>query len=120
MSTFKRIVSVTAGATNTNLMTGSKFEFLGRAAVVRVYGAADIAAGGTQGVGEIDLTLGNVVVGEDLPLPIAAAGQGPTRNEHLITRGIGAPGDRIQLRLRETGGADTVTARVQVDIDEIG
>lgn len=100
-------------------MAGSKFEFLTRPSVVSLFAAADIA-GGAQGVGLLDLTLGNVVAGDDLRIPITQVlGAGPERNQHLVTNAVGAAGDRIQLRVRETGGAQTLTTRLQVDIKEI-
>lgn len=104
----------TASTTNTNLLTGSKFEFLSRPSVVKVYACGDTATGSV----EMDFTLGNVVVGDDLVVPLRVATLGPLRSEDLLTRAIGRAGDRIQIRLRETAGTTTPT-RVLVDIDEV-
>jgi hypothetical protein len=114
MATFRANWAGTASTTLQNLMAGSKFEFLSRPAVVRVYGAADTATGSVQ----MDLTLGNVVVGDNLLVPLRTATLGPLRNEDLITKGIGRPGDRIQIRLQEIGAVNTPT-RILVDIDDI-
>lgn len=99
-----------------NLLTGRKQEFLSRPAVVTVFQAQDPAVG----IGETDLTLGNVVVGEDLvPNVSLGAGEGPLVNSDMISRGVGAAGDRIQIRVRETGGALAAVVRTLVTIDDI-
>jgi hypothetical protein len=106
-----------SGTVTTNLMTGSKFEFLPRNAVVSVYGAMDPVV---AGVVELDFTLGNVIVGDNLPLNRTTAGEGPNRNTDLIAQGVGAGGDRIQLRTAEVGtGALNVPFRVLVQINEL-
>jgi hypothetical protein len=99
---------------NTNIMAGSKFEFLNRPSVVRVYAALDTGDAAT-----IDFSLGNVTVGEDLQPVITAAGAGPNRNEHLLVQGSGAPPDRIQIRVRETSGVAAAVYRVLVEIVEL-
>lgn len=114
MSTVRLDWAGTLSTTNTNLLAGSKFEFLSRPSVVRVYAVADDSTGSV----EMDFTLGNVVVGDDLVLPLFTANQGPLRSEHLLTRAVGRAGDRIQIRLREVAGTTSPT-RVLVDIDEI-
>jgi hypothetical protein len=105
------------GTVTTNLMTGSKFEFLPRNSVVSVYGAMNNVA---AGVVELDFTLGNVIIGDNLPLNRTADGEGPNRNTDLIAQGVGAAGDRIQLRTAEVGaGALDVPFRVLVQINEL-
>lgn len=106
---------IAAGATNVNLLTGRKQEFLSRPAVVTVYQVQDTGVG----VGATDLTLGNVVVGEDLVPNDSAVGFGPRTNEDMISRGVGAAGDRIQIRVRETGGIAILTVRTLVTIDDL-
>ena len=105
----------TAGTTNNNLASGEKFEFLSRPSVVKLYLACDASAGSVTA----DFSLGNVVVGDNLVPRYVTAGSGPNRNEHLLLRAVGRAGDRIQLRLRETGGATATPTRAMIEIDEI-
>lgn len=115
MSVFRVNTTVAAGGTVANIMAGSKFEFLARPSAVRVFAVQDAAD-----LAELDFTLGNVVIGEDLPLTERAAGEGPSMTDDKLVAGVGAPGDRIQIRLRETGGAAPAITRVVVDIAELG
>jgi len=114
MPVFKSVQTVALNSVVTNLMTGSKFEFLPRNSVVRIYAAQDTGTGNV----DIDYTLGNVVVGDSLAPNIVAAGTGPDRNTDLLATGVGAAGDRIQLRAQETAGTNT-PIRVLVEINEI-
>ncbi len=118
MPVFKNVQTVAISGVVTNIMAGSKFEFLPRNSVVRVYGIQD---GGT-GIVDLDFTLGNVVVGDSLGLnqtTAANAGTGPDRNTDLLATGVGAAGDRIQIRAQETGGAIATPIRVLVEINEV-
>ena len=118
MPVFKFEETTAASGVNNNIMTGSKFEFLPRNAVVSVYAAQDLTGfPGTQNV-NMDFTLGNVVIGDNLGLAAAADGTGPDRNTSLLAQGVGAAGDRIQLRTVETVGAPA-TYRVLVQINEL-
>jgi len=103
------------GTTINNLVAGEKFEFLSRPAVVKFYLCTDTGTG----VVEADITLGNVVVGDNLISPLHTATLGPERDKHLLARAIGRAGDRIQVRLRETGGSANSPTRLLVEIDEI-
>lgn len=114
MPIFQFNESLAAGATNVNIMTGSKFEFLPRNSVVRIYAAQDLAD-----LGEMDISLGNVVIGEDLAMNQKTAGLGPDRNQDLLAQAAGMAGDRIQIRVRETGGAAATVYRVLVEIVEL-
>ena len=104
----------TASSTINNLVAGEKFEFLSRNSVIKVYACADTATGAV----EADFSLGNVIVGDNLVIPLHTATLGPERDKHLLARAIGRAGDRIQLRMRETGAVNTPT-RVLIEIDEI-
>ena len=99
--TLKLTTTVLSGTTNDNLLTGSKFDYLARPAVVTVYGVQEVVA--TSSI-SLDFTLGNVVVGDDLVANIQAAGVGPKVNEDIVAEGVGEAGDRITVRLRETTG----------------
>lgn len=118
MPVFKTDDTQAAGTVTTNLMTGSKFEFLPTNSVVSVYGAQDTVA---NGLVELDFTLGNVIVGDNLPLnKKASAGEGPDRNRDLLAQGVGAAGDRIQLRTAEVDPTGApVPFRVLVQINQL-
>lgn len=114
MPVFRFTDQIAAGDVNENILAGSKFEFLSRPSAVRVFAVQDAGH-----LAEMDLTLGNVVVGENLRLNEAAAGTGPSRSDDFAVSGVGRPGDRIQVRLRETGGVAVAVVRVLVEINEL-
>lgn len=101
--------SIAAGGIVLNLLTGSKFEYLPQPAAIMVYGTADAA--GLQ----MELTFGNVIECDQMEVPILAAA-GPNRSDHLLASGVGAAGDRIQLRLQNTSGAAIAASRFLIDI----
>lgn len=106
------------GAVINNIMAGNKFEFLPRNGVVRVYASQDVGA--AQGNTELDFTLGNVVVGDDLACNGAAtAGVGPDRNTDLLATGVAMAGDRIQIRAQNTDAVNASDFRVLVEINDI-
>lgn len=117
MPVFKDVQTVATSGVVTNIMAGSKFEFLPRNSVIRIYASQD---GTTRNV-DLDFTLGNVVVGDSLaPNRSAAVGVGPDRNTDLLATGVGAAGDRIQIRAQETTGvAGGQPIRVLVEINEL-
>ena len=115
MSVIRKTQTVTAGATTANLVAGSVFEFLTRPSAVRVFAAQDTATGAV----EMTFKLGNVVFGEDLPLPVKTAGLGPDQDQDKLVGAMGAPGDRISVILKETGGVTNTPTRVQIEINEV-
>lgn len=118
MPVFKFQDTALANAVNNNIMTGSKFEFLPRNSVVSIYAAQDLTGfPGTNNI-NLDFTLGNVVIGDNLPLSALNDGTGPNRNEDLLAQGVGAAGDRIQIRTVETAGGPQ-DYRVLVQINEL-
>ncbi len=114
MSLFRENVTVPVGGTVVNIMAGSKFEFLSRPSAVRIFAVQDLTD-----LALLDFSLGNVVVGEDLPLSEVAAGTGPSMSDDKLIAGVGAAGDRIQIRLRETGGVVVANTRIAVEIAEL-
>lgn len=102
---------VNSGTTINNLLTGSKFDYLPQAAVVKVFQVQDIVLASEV---ETNFTLGNVVVGDQLiPNVAAGANQGPKTNEDLLAEGVGRGGDRIQISVRETTGITNANAIVR-------
>jgi hypothetical protein len=101
--------ALAAGGIVQNLLTGSKFEYLPSAAAITVYAVADAA--GVQ----LELTFGNVIECDQMDLPVKAATVGPNRSDDLIAAGVAAPGDRLQIKLQNTGAGAT-NIRTMVDI----
>ena len=115
MSIFRSTTTLAAAGVNPNLLNGSKFEFLGQAAVVTLY-ATDF---GGAAASELTFTLGNVVVGENVPVNTSAvAGAISTLND-LIGSGVGAPGDRIQIAARNTDAGATTAVSIMLHINEL-
>lgn len=114
MSIFRIRQNLTAGQTIPNLMNGNKFEFLGRPAVVSIWGTDD----GT-GRGQIDFTLGNLVVGEDLDLNNAVVAGDIRKDSDFIGAGAGMPGDRIQIRARNLDAVNAVNVNLLIEINEV-
>jgi len=104
--------TVAAGVTVSNILAGSKFEFMPQAAAILVYAIHD--AGGPV---IMDITFGNVVEGDAMVVPITAtAGDGPNIQDHLLASGVAAPGDRLQIKVQNTSAATTANVRTLVQI----
>ena len=116
MPVFTHTESLIAAGVNNNIMAGSKFEFLPRNGVVRIYAAQDISANSNV---DLDFTLGNVVIGDNLAPNYVTASTGPDRNTDLLATGVAAAGDRIQIRAQETDGTNPQVFRVLVEINEL-
>ena len=112
MPIIREALTFTANEVKTNILSGSKFEFLPRPSVVRVY-----ASQSTANEVELDFSLGNVVVFEDVN-PNAGTAGAVNRDTDLIGQGVGAGGDRIQIRATETSGT-TSDATVLVEIIDL-
>ncbi len=106
MPNFAILVSVPAGGTFANAFAGSAFEFLGRnsrvtiAATVIAAGLSDVTATIQYGA-EVQLeegTLNSEGTGDRV-------GIGPQMPESIIVDDVGAAGDRLVMRLTNTGGA---------------
>lgn len=116
MAIFRVTDTIPAGGVNTNLLNGSKFEFLGRPSAVSLFASQD-GAGAPNA--NLDLTMGNVVVGEDVSPNTAAMAGNISRDSDGVGSGVGDAGDRIQLRARNLSAADPVNINVLVDISEL-
>lgn len=114
MSIFKIQREMQAGEVVVNLMAGSKFEFLSRPAVVSIWATQELEVADVQ----LDLTLGNVVVAEDINPNLDAASIVDKQRDG-IGSGVGDAGDRIQLRARNTDAVTTPLLTVLVEINEI-
>lgn len=115
MPTHRFSVTVAAGAQVANALAGSQFEFLGAPSVVQVYMAQDTAVG----IGEAEVFFGQELEAVQAPIPMRVATLGPEVPEDLIVDDVGAPGDRIVIRLIETGGAAGAVIRGMVKVTPI-
>ncbi len=106
MPTARFTNALLANAVVENLIAGSQFEFLGRPSRVQVYAVADAAD-----VVNLEVFFGQELQATPAPVPRVADGTGPTVPDDLVVDDIGAPGDRLVLRLTNTLGlaADTRT-----------
>lgn len=104
--------SIAPGGIVTNLLAGSKFEFLPQPSAIIVYGTADAA--GLQ----MELTFGNVIECDQMEVPILA-GAGPNIQDHRLAAGVGAAGDRVVLKLQNTSGAAIAASRFLIEIRPI-
>lgn len=105
--------TVLAASTVTNILAGSKFEFMPQAAAVMVYAVQDLAVGGPV---VMDVTFGNVVEGDGLIVPQNTVGLGPDTQNHMIASGVAAPGDRLQISLQNTHATVNTPVRTLVVI----
>lgn len=103
---------IAAGAAVANILAGSVFEFVGQPTAVMIYGVMDGPAVGTV---SMDCLFGSTVEAQTLQVPTFTATLGPNRSDHLLVSGIATPGDRLQIRLANGGGANANT-RVVVDL----
>ena len=107
------VTVVVAGATVQNLMAGSQFEFPGRPPRVQVYQVRDPA--GAAGIPE-----STIFFGQELELASSQLSDGPGNAQaprvpdNQVIDDIAAGGDRLVLRLQETGGAAATTVRTLV------
>lgn len=108
--------TVAAGTTVANIMAGSQFEFMGRPARVQVYQVGDPAAAGPY---NSEVFFGQELELADGPGPIGVAAIGPTIPDDLVLDDVAAPGDRLIIRLTETGGAANAIVRTLVVITPI-
>lgn len=111
--------TVLAGTVNTNIVAGSQFEFLARPSRIQIYQVADIVLAASAGPGESTVFFGQELELAASPTPQGVAGLGPTVPDDLILDDIGAPGDRLVIRLAETGGVDPLIARTLLVITPI-
>ena len=112
MSVVRKTVTFTASEVKANLLTGLVEEFLSRPSALKLYASQIVPT-----EVEIDLQVGNMSVAKDLVPGVQASGV-LKRNEDLIATTVGAPGDRIQIRARETSGT-TSELTYMLEISEL-
>lgn len=100
-------VTIAAGTTNANILTGEALEFPGVASQVEIYGIVVAAGFGSL---FCDVQFGTDLVAENVIIPSegATAGVGPIVPDHLLVVDALAPSDRLIIRVRN---ADAVNDR---------
>lgn len=107
MSVIQKEVSVAAGATVENVLSGSAFEFLRRNAIVSI--GVTAAATGTF----TTIQSGGDIVMEESPTAVLTTY--PVIPDNMYYNDVGVAGDRLVVRLRNpTGGAVTMRTIVQI------
>lgn len=108
-----RTVTIQAlGTTTPNVLTGSQFEFLGIASRIQIYAIQDTT--GDAGVGEVEIFFGQEL--QFSQSPVNSKGAGPEIPEDLLVDDFGAGGDRLVVRVTETGGIAAATVNILVKI----
>jgi len=104
----RQAVTVPSGTTNVNILAGEIFEFLARPSTVRVILSQQIVLLSALAV---DVNVGNVIVTQALTPNIAVAPGVVDQDRDRLPAAVGAAGDRVQIRVRETSslaGADGI------------
>jgi hypothetical protein len=102
---------IAAGGVVANVLAGSQFEFLARPSIVQVFCVQD-----TGDLAEIEVFFGQELQLPQSPVTAAVATMGPNVPDDEIVNDIGAPGDRLVVRLVETGGIANADVRTMVKI----
>ncbi len=103
--------SVAAGATVLNILDGSLFEIVRRAGNLVV---AAVAANATEVLMSILADTETLLEESTVPLE-TAVGLGPTLDEHILLLEQVTPGDKLTIRIRNTGaGANVVRTLISV------
>lgn len=107
MAVVQKLISVGAGETVENALTGSAFEFLSRNAVV----SAGVTAEATGTF--VTIQSGATIVLEESPSYVLATF--PKIPDEMVYNDVGAAGDRLVFRLRNpTAGAIIMRVVVQI------
>lgn len=112
MAIIKNSVSIAAGASNLNVLSGSAFEFVKDASKVYI-GLLASATGLLAGVSS-----GSDILLEDGSLVdiVRVANQGPIWPDDYLLEDVAMPMDRLKISVRNpTGGAVTLFYAVRVD-----
>lgn len=107
MPVIQKEVSVAAGASNDNILSGSAFEFARQAQVV-TFGVTASATGGF-----VRINSGADIVAEEFSPAVQT--RFPVIPDEMYYTDVAAPGDRLVVACRNpTGGALTFRAVVQI------
>jgi hypothetical protein len=114
MPNFSVLVDVPAGGVIANAFAGSAFEFLGRASRVRI--AATVIAAGISSI-TATIQFGPEVQLEEGAINVEpGVGFGPRLPDNILVDDVGAPGDRLVMRLTNSDGAAAHNVRILASI----
>lgn len=102
MPTFRDSQTLGIGATVANLLAGSQFEFIAVPSQIQIYMCQDATG---IGVAEAEIFFGQELQQAAAPIPVVADGTGPIVPDTIVVDDVAAPGDRLVVRVTETGGA---------------
>lgn len=118
MPTIRNVTALAAGAQNANVLQGSQFEFLGAISRIQVYAINDTVAPAVGGgVAEVEIFFGQELQFTQSQVNSKAAG--PDVPDDLLIDDFGALGDRLVVRVSETGGALDVIINTLVKITPV-
>ena len=115
MSLLRIAKDIAASGVDSNIVAGSKFEFMSRDSVVEIFAVAD----GTTLVEtdlSMDVSFGNVLEGDDLAVPLFTATLGPDRDKHKLVSAVAAAGDRLQIKVSNADAANPAHLRCLIVI----
>lgn len=107
---------IAASGSVTNLVSGSKFEFLARNSVVELFACQDNADVGSV---LMDVSFGNVLEGDALAVPTFTANLGPDRDKHKLISAVAAAGDRLQIKVQNTDAVNATNLRTLITITSV-
>lgn len=116
MAVIRDTRTVAASTTVTNLVSGSKFEFLARNSVVEVFACQDTAGAGAV---LMDVSFGNVLEGDSLSVPTFTADHGPDRDKHKLISAVAQAGDRLQIKVVNTDAGADAELRTLITITSV-
>ena len=105
--------SVAASGTVTNLVAGTKYEFMSRNSVVEVFAVQDGADAGSL---RMDVSFGNVLEGDNLAVPTFSATLGPDKDKHKLISALAQAGDRLQLKITNQDAVNASALRWLVNV----
>lgn len=106
---------VLGGADSGNIMVNTLYQYLPRAAVLKIYAVED---GGDPRATKMSVILGNTQELLNGNIPVFGATLGPDTNKHLICEAVAKGGDQVIITIGNSGVAAAAT-RTMVKIDFI-
>jgi hypothetical protein len=107
---------IAASGAVTNLVAGSKFEFLARNSVVELFSCQDNADVGSV---VMDVSFGNVLEGDAMAVPTFTANLGPDRDKHKLISAVAQAGDRLQVKVTNNDAVNATNLRTLITITSL-
>ncbi len=107
--------SVAGGGSSGNIMVNTLYQYLPRAAVLKIYAVEDA---GTARTVSMSVILGNTQELLDGTVPTFTATLGPDTNKHLLCEAVAKGGDQVIITVANSG-VPAANVRTMVKIDFI-